>query len=179
MGKYIKGALKVLGDYSITLLIFLFFSYPFFKHLRIYSFVIFIITALLVYADMHKLAIKEKRPQYNLNPHPLNGLAYGILGYLPVLVLILVYPLINITTSVINFANLKHLLLNALMGPLFFLLKFGNETTQAYFLAWCIIPVIAMLGYLAGFYGFEVGSIYRKFVKVNPNKAAKPDVRKR
>lgn len=179
MGHYVKGALKVLGDYGIVLLMFLFFSYPFFKHLRIYSFVIFLILAMLVYADMNRLAVKEKRPQYDLKPYPVKGLVYGLLGYLPVLVLILVYPLINVESTAINVANLKHLLLNALMGPLFFLIKLGNETMQAYIIAWFVVPVLAMLGYLAGYYGFELGSVYRKFVKANPEKSKKPDPRRR
>lgn len=173
---YLKSALKVLGDYFIIMLIFVFFSYPFFKHLRGYSFVVFILMFLLIYSDMNKLGIKEKRPQYDLKPYPLKGLVLGLIGFLPLILLVLVSPLINIQTSVVNFANLKHLALNALLGPLFFLIKLGNEAFSAYILSSLVVPVIAMLGYLSGYYGFEASAFFRRFKKVNPSK---PDIRRR
>lgn len=168
MKYHLKGVLKVLGDYAILFFVFLFFSYPFLKHLKVYSFVVFLFMTMILYSDMHNLAQKEKRPQYNMKPYPLKGFVLGAIGYLPLLVIILIYPFVNVDTTAVNFGNLKHVIRNAFMGPLFFFAKIGNETTQAYLLAWLIAPIITMLGYMAGLYGVEISPFIRKVLKLNP-----------
>lgn len=168
MNNYLKGGLKILGSYVITLLIFVVFLYAFLSIARdkfsywlpIYSFVFFLLLFAIIYSDMRKLALKEKRPQYNLNPYPLKGLVYGFIGFLPVIILELIYPLIALDNNVL--IRIKELILKTLMGPLYFIIKLGGGTTIAYIIASLIIPAISMLAYMAGYYGFELGKYFKK-----------------
>jgi len=160
---YIKDSLKVFFDYGIAVLIFVFFVYTFFKYLVVYSLVIFLLMSAILYSDMHKLATKEKRPQYNLKPYPLKGLVIGILGFSPFIVVELLYPFIVFNSEVAN--RIKHLALNTLLSPMYTVLKLGHEYPQSYAIASMVVPIIAALGYAAGFYGFELSVYMKKFKK--------------
>lgn len=162
MKDYVKGGLKVFGSYAIADLFFLVFLYTFIaiskdnfsNWLPYYSFVIFLFLFLLLYSDIKRLALKEIKPQYDLNPYPLKGLVYGLVGFLPIILLELVYPLIVFNDPALN--RIKELLLNSVMGPVFFILRLGNKSVLSYILASLAIPFITMLGYLAGFHNFEL-----------------------
>jgi len=168
MMNYIKGGLKVLTGYCITLLIFGVFLSIFlsmagdnsFKWLPVYSFVIFILMSFMMYSDMHTLAVKEKRPQYNLKPYPFKGFILGLIGFSPFILLELVYPLIRLEGELPN--RIKHLALNTLLGPLYGFIKLGGSTPVAYAIAALIVPILAMLGYMSGFYGFELSKHFKK-----------------
>lgn len=162
MKNYISGGLKVLITYCITLVIFVVFLFTvislakdnFGFWLSVYSFAMFLLLAAMVYSDMERLALKEKRPQYNLNPYLMKGLVYGLIGMIPFAVLEIIYPLINLGDPILE--RMKHLALNTLLGPLYGFIKLGNESAVAYVLALFIVPVIAMLGYMAGLKGFKL-----------------------
>jgi hypothetical protein len=47
-------------------------------------------------------------------------------------------------------------------------LKLGHESVISYIIASLIVPVIAGIGYLAGFYGFELSIYMKKFKKAPP-----------
>jgi hypothetical protein len=168
MKKYISGSVKVLVAYFLSLVVFGVFLFTvlslakdnFSFWLSVYSFVIFLLMATMVYSDMKRLAIKEKRPQYDLNPYPVKGLIYGLLGIIPLAVLEAVYPLIHFADPVLE--RIKHLALNTLLGPVYGFIKLGNESAVAYIGAVLLIPIIAMLGYMAGFYGFELNRRNKK-----------------
>jgi len=165
---YIKGGLKVLVGYLISLLIFVIFLYMFlsiskdnfYKWLPVYSFVLFLLMFAILYSDIKKLAVKEKRPQYGLKPYPLKGLVLGLIGFSPVIVLELVYPLISFDSDTLN--KIKELVINTIMGPLYFAVRLAGGTTLAYAAASLIVPVIAMLAYLAGYHGVQPGKMFKR-----------------
>lgn len=160
---YLKGSLRVMADYCISLLIFSFFIITFFNHRIIYSFIIFLLFVFLLHSDIKRLAIKEKRPQYNLKPHPFKGLILGFIGFSPFIALVLVYPLITFNNSFYD--NLKRVILNVLLGPLYFFVKLGGSTYTMYLAAMLIVPVATMISYLAGYYGFDLRALIKKLHK--------------
>lgn len=162
MDNYFKGALKVFVGYCTVLLIFVIFLITVLSlakdnlgpWLSIYSFVNFLLLFLIIYSDMKKLAIKEKRPQYNLDPYPFKGFVYGAIGFLPFIAIQMIYPFLNFNDAL--FDRIKYLALNTLLGPLFVFIKLGGKTALSHIAASSLVPIVSMLGYMAGFYGFEL-----------------------
>lgn len=174
---YIKNGLKVLVGYCISLIVFGVFIYVFLSLakdntntlLPYYSLLMFLLVFAIIYSDMKKLAEKEKKPQYDLEPHPMKGLLYGFIGFSPII-------LIEIISVVMVFENqfadrIKHLAVNTLMGPLYFIIKAGNESPMGYISASLIVPLIAFLGYLAGYYGVNITKLVKKSDKNKPAQA--------
>jgi hypothetical protein len=156
---HLKGGLKVLTGYLISLVVFIIFLYPFigitkdnfYKWLPVYSIIFFLLMLVLIYTDIRKLAAKEKRPQYDLNPYPFKGFILGLIGFSPIILIELIYPLIVLDSETL--VRIKHLALNTILGPLYFIIRFAGGTAAAYVIASLIVPLIAMLAYLAGYYG--------------------------
>lgn len=171
---YIKNGLKVLFGYCISLLIFVILIYFFFRLakdsanqlLPFYSFLLFLMAFAIIYTDMKKLAEKEKRPQYDLHPFRLKGLIYGLMGFSPIILLEIISVFIVFGDPIAD--RIKHLAVNSLMGPLYFIIRAAGEKPIGYIMASAIIPVIAMLGYLAGFYGFIISKYFKKSDKNKP-----------
>lgn len=176
MSSYIRNGARVLYNYALALILFIVFVYVFItitgnnfgKLLPLYSFIIFIFTFFIIYSEMKRLAQKEKKPQNGLNPYPLKGLVYGLAGFLPIAVLEVVSVFISFGSEFEN--HLKHVVINAFMGPLFFIIKFFGEKPLGYIIATLIIPVVAMLGYMAGYYGVDI-------IKRIKKKEKKPEAR--
>lgn len=172
MKDYIRNGAKVLFGYVISLVVFSIFSYIFMSiagdkfntYLPYYCFIVFLFAFLLIYSDMKRLATKEIKPQYELSPYPLKGLVYGIIGFSPFILIEIISALIVFQDSVTN--HLKHVGVNVLMGPMYFLIRIFSESTLGYILASLLIPLVAMLGYLAGYY--NVSPV--KFLKKKENK---------
>lgn len=168
MAKYFKGALKVFTSYSITLILFIVFLYTVISiagentsyWLAPYSFFFFVLTSLILYVEMKALAQKEKRPAYNTLHYPLKGLVLGILGFLPYIIAEIVYPFISFKDEVFN--NMTRIALHTLLGPVYVFIKLLNTTVYGYILATIAIPIVAMLGYLAGYYDFDIPFLKRK-----------------
>ncbi|MCX8132005.1 MAG: hypothetical protein N3I35_18150 [Clostridia bacterium] len=157
---YTRGALKVLSDYSISMLFFAVFFLIFYKYLFVYSLVIFFLMVSFLYSGMRKLALKERKPQYKINHFPIKGIIYGVLGFLPVIIATLVIPIIPLQLEAFDMQRLKHVAVNTLLSPLYWVIKLGNEKSYVYLLSYLVVPVISLFGYLAGYYGFEL----RKFL---------------
>ena len=168
MSKYIRNGAKVLFDYSIALVVFMIFIYIFMiiakekfnELLPIYCIGIFIITFYIIYLDMKNLATKEKKPQYEEKSYPMKGFVYGVIGFFP-------FALLESISVLIIFKDqfgdrIKHVFINILMGPLYFIIRFLGESPLSYILASLVIPLVAMLGYLAGYYGLEMSKLKKK-----------------
>lgn len=160
---HLKGGLKVLGDYLAGLLIYFILLYTFIaitgdkfsEWLPVYSLVMFLLTALIIYSDMWGLAEKEKKPQYQLDPYPLKGLVLGFIGFSPLIIIQLVALFLNFKEPVFN--SLKTAILqNILLGPLYFSLNLFGKTVIAHIITSLIIPILCMISYLMGFYGIEI-----------------------
>ncbi len=162
MKYFIKKSLKLLIDYLIALVIFGVFLYPvislagekFSFWLPVYSFIIFLILTLIVYSDFKTLALTEKKPQYNLNPYPYKGLLMGITGFIPIFLISIVYLLLSFNDDTVE--RLKEIVYKAFLGPVYFIIRWGGETSLSYIGALLALPLIAMLGYMAGYYNFKL-----------------------
>lgn len=174
----IKRGLKVTGDYIVILIIFGIFSsivFSLFKEnletgIIIFSVINFLLMFAMMYTSMRDTAVREKRPQYNINPPPYKGFMYGVIGILPVLLIQLVYYLVNVPEE---FLTLKRRILQAFTAPLYWLAKLISHDEWAYHAVLLVIPVIAGFGYLAGFYDFYIMKklkIIDKFKKKQDNK---------
>lgn len=162
MQGFIKKCWKVLLGYILSLMVFGIFSYFFLSvsgskfnlYLPYFCFVTFLLAYFLIYSDMKKAAQIEKRSPDETKPHPLKGLAYGATAFSPVALLELLSAVIVFNDKLTDHA--KHIAVNILMGPLYFMIRIFNESTLGYVLATLIIPLTAMLGYLAGYYKIEL-----------------------
>jgi hypothetical protein len=179
MKTLIKDSVKVLTSYLLAFLVFSIFlivvismtrtTESLYFWLPIYSFVNFLILFLAIYSDIKRLATIEKRPQYDLKPYPLKGLVIGIIGFLPVVLIEVIYPLIHIEDLV--FKRIAHAALNTVMGPLYFIIRLGGGTTMSYVLASMVVPVLSMLSYMAGYYNIDMGKLFRRKKKQPPKSA--------
>lgn len=160
---HIKGSLKVLGNYASALLIYVILLYTFIaitgekfnKWLPLYSLIMFLLMVLMLYADLWQMAAKEKRPQYELNPYPLKGLVIGLIGFSPFIAIQIASYLVSFEEPVIN--NLIRAIIdNILFGPLYFCANLFKDTLWSNIISLSIIPILSMLAYLAGHYGFEI-----------------------
>lgn len=162
MKDYLRNGWKVLFNYTITLVLYAIFIYVFLsitqdqfnKWLPFYCILLFIFLFFILYTDMKSLAVKEKRPQYDLHPYPLKGLVYGAVGALPVAVIAAAASMIHLQDETLQ--HMKHVAVNAFLGPMYFIIRWFNESAAGYIAAVLLLPVIAMLGYLAGYYGFNI-----------------------
>lgn len=162
MKQYIKTGGKILYDYAMSLIIFIIFLYPFiglvkdniYTWLPLYCIIVFLFTSIIIYTDMKALAIKEKKPQYELNPYPLKGLIYGLFAIIPVVLVTGVLSLLHFDDSTMD--RLRHLVINTLLGPMYFIVGWMKESFLGYAAAILVIPVLAMLGYLAGYFGIHI-----------------------
>lgn len=175
MKDYVRNGAKVLFNYAMVLVVFVIFIYvlmsvtkeSFNEWIPIYSILLFLFAFLIIYADMKKLAVKEKRPQYELHPYPLKGLIYGLIGIIPIALPVAAAALINLGSDIAE--RIKHLAINTFLGPMYFLIRWLNETPLGYAAAILLLPLIAMLGYLAGYYSINIMDKLRK-KKVVPEK---------
>ncbi len=162
MKNILKNSLKVFWGYVISLVVFVLFLYTvisfskenFGKWVTIYSFVIFLLMFGIIYSDLNNIGRKEVRPQYDLNPHPLKGFIYGMIGFVPFILLQVIYPFISFQSPIAE--RVKELVLKTLLGPLYWILNIGNNSVIAYIIASAAVPVIAMLGYLSGYHKFSL-----------------------
>ncbi|HAA26290.1 MAG TPA: hypothetical protein DCE11_09300 [Ruminiclostridium sp.] len=185
VGSQIKRALRVTGDYFVSLIIFAVFSSIVFgiakenieKGIYVFSIIIFLIMFLMIYTNMSDIAFREKRPQYKLNPSPYKGFLYGIIGTIPIFLIQLLYYLADVVLYIPKeFFTIKRRILQAFTGPLYWLAKIISYNTWAYHVVLLVIPVIAGLGYLAGHYEFYIMKklkIFNKIKRKNEGKRKK------
>lgn len=160
---HIKDGLKILGDYATALLIYVVLLYTFIAitgdkfmvWLPLYSFIIFLFMALLIYSDLWRLAAKEKRPQYNMNPYPLKGFVLGLIGIIPLIFVVIFGHFIALEDEAIN--TVKNSITNGvLLGPLYFVIALLGKTTLSYIAALLLVPLVSMFGYLLGYHGIQL-----------------------
>lgn len=158
---FIKCSLKVTLDYLIALIIFGIFVTAIMglakenlsQWMMPYSILIFLILFAILYSDMKDIAFREKRPQYNINPGPYKGLLFGLAGMAPLMVIALIYPFISVAE---DFVLLKFRVIQAFTAPMFWLAKLMGGVYLSYVATLLTLPLIAMLGYLAGHRDFEL-----------------------
>ena len=169
MKQLIKGGAKLLYTYVAALIIFIVFLYPFIgitgddfvKWVPLYSVIIFALLFFITYNDMKRLAIKEVKPQYELNPFPLMVLVYGLFSVIPISIITIILSQLYFEDQLTN--RLRELAIDGLLGPVYFIIAWMSKSTIGYVLAILVIPVLSMLGYLAGYYQINIMSkIFKK-----------------
>ncbi len=157
MKNYISGARKVLIDYCVVMIFDLVFMAAFIRWIMPYSIVIVIFLSIIIYSDMKRVGIREKKPTSVASSFPLKGLLLGFIGFSPIIVIELVFLAIALSGN--NLSDLQHILLNTSMAPLYSIFKALHEMPVGYALASFVVPVVSMIGYLAGYHGFRVKPI--------------------
>ncbi|MCX7710210.1 MAG: hypothetical protein N2484_10220 [Clostridia bacterium] len=172
----VNNSLKILFSYIMTIVLFVTFIpivmsvaksnlLPFLKG---YSFLAFVIVALMVYSDSWKIGSIEKKPGNEIKAYPLKGLLLGIMAFSPFILIGLLYPILNFEAEALN--RVKHVAFNTMLAPFYFLIKAGNESAIAYILSFFIIPGITMFGYFLGYKGYELSRLFKKSSPVNSAK---------
>lgn len=168
MKNYIKNSAKILYNYAIVLIVFVIFIYVvmsitkdnFWRWLPLYSFTLFLFAFFIIYSDMKSLAMKEKKPQYDLDPYPFKGLVYGLIGVIPIVLVVAVASLIHLENETAE--HIKHVAIKTFLGPLYFFIKWINNAPIGYIISILLLPVMSMLGYLAGFYNINITNKLKK-----------------
>lgn len=184
MKKDIKNSLKIFTSYILILVLFTMFvpiilniskdnTVPF---LVVYSFLLFLMLFSMIYSDTHKIASIERKPASEAKAYPLKGFVLGVLGFLPITILGMVYPFINTVTfpfikiDPVLLDRLKHVALNTVLSPFYFIIKAGNESVPAYIAAFLMVPVITAIGYYCGYKGYELSRLFKKDNRQNLKK---------
>ena len=93
LSSQIKRGLKITTNYLLAVIVFGVFLMPILTLFEnsnetavfVYSIIIFLLMTPTIYIEMSRLAFKEKRPQYNINPSPFKGVYYGFIGVIPLI----------------------------------------------------------------------------------------------
>lgn len=161
---YKKGSIKVLIDYLTFMMVYIMFFLTFARLIKIYSLAVFTLLFVVLYSDMEAFGERDRIMKKNNTAHPLKGFVMGFFGILPIIVVVLIFFI----TGDPHKERSKELMLNAIMSPLYNFFKLGNETLPAYILSALIIPLIAGIGYYAGYKDFIIENIIRKALKLKP-----------
>ncbi|HHY63638.1 MAG TPA: hypothetical protein GX501_01190 [Clostridiaceae bacterium] len=174
ISKLLRG-LKVTTGYITALMLFLIFIMPILTFARdnfegavtVFSFFIFIILFYIVYTDMHAVAFKEKRPQYNINPAPYRGALYGFIGIIPLVIIQSVLMIIEFPEDLLT---LKKRLYQAFGGPLYWMSRLLGDAPFHYLVSFTALIIIAGLGYYAGHKDFYLLRTIREKLGIKPKK---------
>ncbi|NMA67693.1 MAG: hypothetical protein GX957_15930 [Clostridiaceae bacterium] len=168
----IKRGLKVTSSYLLSLVLFGVFLMPLISIFKennesaifTYSIIIFLLMFSSIYIEMSKIAFKEKRPQYNINPPPFKGLLYGFIGIIP---LVLVEVIIFMIKFPEDLLTLHKRIYQGFAGPLYWFAKvIGNEPVH-YLVSFILVVIIAGLGYFAGHKNFYLIPFLREKLGIN------------
>jgi hypothetical protein len=173
----IKRSLKVLSSYSMTLILLIVFIMPILglakdntPTVMVYiSFLLFLLLFLSLYTEMRDIAIKEKRPQYEINPPPFKGFVYGIMGAIPLVLIQTVAVLIVVPEDI---KTLIRKLYQGINGPLYWFSKLIGNAPVHYIVSYILVVVIAGIGYFAGHNNFYIVAFIKQKlgIKTKPKK---------
>lgn len=172
--KFIKTSIEILTSYLSILLIFVLFLYVFLsfakdnysKWIPFYSFIHFLLLYILIYPNMKKTAQKEKKYQQHENQaYPLKGFWYGVVGFSPFILISLLYVL-----YVLYFGYLRpvEVAYKTLIGPIYWVARVFGLTIPGYVICLLVVPIIAGIAYLFGYYDIDV---LKKLGKKQPEQA--------
>jgi hypothetical protein len=158
-----RGISKVIWAYLVSLALFAIFLYPFMgiiknyqKWLPIYSLVFFLLAGFLIFIEMRKLARAEKRDTIGSISYPYKGLVIGAFSTLPIIVL---EALLLISFGDKFFDRYLELAIKTLLGPFYWIIKAGNGSIAAYLVILLVLPLMAMLFYLSGYYNIPAAKV--------------------
>lgn len=166
LSSQIKRGLKITTNYLLAVIVFGVFLMPILTLFEnsnetavfVYSIIIFLLMTPTIYIEMSRLAFKEKRPQYSINPSPFKGLYYGFIGVIPLILVLVVIFMLNLPEEL---STLHKRIYQGFCGPLYWFAKsIGNEPVH-YAVSFVLVILIAALGYYAGHKDFYLISFIR------------------
>jgi len=171
---FFRHAMKVTVDYFVVLLLFAILSYPILSMagenprmpVGVISFLLFLALFGLTYRDFFEIAVREKRPQYEINPTPIRGLLLALLGLVPVWVLQLVTFLLPLDENEV----FRRRILQVLSVPFYWLGSLLGVWAPLYVVLTGLTVVMVFLGYLAGLHEFYLMQRIYKLVGYTPKK---------
>jgi len=176
LSSQIKRGLKITTNYLLAVIVFVVFLMPvltIFENnnepaIFVYSIIIFLLMVPTIYIEMSKLAFKEKRPQYNINPSPFKGFYYGFIGVVPLILILIVLFSLRLPE---DFSTLHKRLYQGFSGPLYWFAKsIGNKPVH-YAISYVLLILMAGLGYYAGHKDFYlIAFIRNKLGKLRKSK---------
>ncbi len=163
----IKRSLKICTDYILALILFFLFTMPVISGVKenpqnaitYLSIAIFIMLFYNIYVDMRNIAIKEKRPQYNINPPFYKGFIYGLMGIVPLVAIQIILIMIRLPK---DFETLHRRLYQGFGGPLYWISRLLGNQAAHYVISFVVLAIIAGIGYFAGFKDFYLLSFIRQ-----------------
>ncbi len=178
-----KHAVKVFTDYLAILFVFVIFSYPIISMsgdkpgplVRWVSGFLFLLLFALIYKDLQEVAVRERRPQYGINPKPWRGLLLGLAGLVPVWLtqgVIAVLPLADSET-------LRSRLLQAVSVPIYWLAAILGGAAWLYPVLLLLAALMAFAGYAAGLADFFLMQKIYKLIGYTPKKRVRRKPRKK
>lgn len=160
-----KGSFRTFASYSAGVFLFTFFLIaPLSMEnnrstwISVYSMVFFIFTVIFLYQQMRKIGEFESNHSES-KVTPFKGLLYGVIGFLPYLILEILYFIIYPQLGAGTAAGIIHAVFRCGFGPMYFIIRFLGYTWYSYLLSSIIIPVVAFLGYAAGFSGIQLKKV--------------------
>jgi hypothetical protein len=168
MKKLYKGSLNVLGVYLTSVFLFTFFLIApinmknTYLWITIYSIIFFAFLLSFMYKRLRETGYKENRQGEEAEPHPLKGLIYGIMGFLPLMAFEMLYFIIYNPQSDSFWMKIFHIAFRCLFGPLYFIIRGLDYTWFAYIAATMAVPLIAAVSYMAGHYDFALKNVKDK-----------------
>lgn len=180
---FLRHAMKVTVDYFVALLLFAILSYPILSMggenprtpVGIVSFLLFLALFGLTYRDFFEIAVREKRPQYEINPTPVRGILLPLLGLVPIWVLQLVAFLLPLGENEV----FRRRILQVISVPYYWLGTLLGGWAPLYVPLVALTAVMAFLGYLAGLREFYLMQRIYKLIGYTPKKrVVKPRGRK-
>jgi hypothetical protein len=180
---FAKHAVKIFTDYLAILFVFVIFSYPIISMsgdkpgllVRWVSGFLFLLLFALIYKDLQEVAIRERRPQYGINPKPWRGLLLGLAGLVPVWLtqgVIAVLPLADAET-------LRSRLLQAVSVPIYWLAAILGGAAWLYPVLLLLAALMSFAGYTAGLADFFLMQKIYKLIGYTPKKRVRRKPRKK
>ncbi len=175
MKKYLSGGWAVLKNYIFAMIFFYIFFVGFYTRASLFSILIFIVMVFLIYYELTHVAGVDKR-RYGV-VKPIDGVIYGLIAIAPMVLLQIVIFFLNLDIEYVNFDILKVNLIKGLTAPMLFIAKLGGYKLPGYIAAWATIVLVAYLGYLSGYKGFDLNAYTRRLLGLQPKK--KPTTNKK
>ena len=180
---FARHAAKVATDYLAILFVFVIFSYPIISMsgdnpgptVRWTSGLLFLALFALVYKDMQEIAVKERRPQYGINPKPLRGFLLGLAGLLPIWIIQGVIAILPLASS----ETLRTRLLQAISVPFYWLVAMLGGFAWMYPFLILLTALMAFCGYWAGLGDFYLMQRIYKRIGYTPKKRVRKKPRKK
>jgi len=183
---FIRHALKVATDYVAMLFVFVIFSFPIISlsgdnpstPVRWFSGLLFLGLFSLVYKDLWEIAVRERRPQYEINPKPLRGLLLGLAGISPVALVLIVIAVLPMTGLEI----LQLRMLQAVGVPYYWVAKLMDASSPMHRVPFILLPFLtafmAFIGYWAGLSDFYLMQRVYKLIGYTPKKRVRKPLKK-